>query len=120
MGRPYKLNVREALRQKTLASIKDAAGELFKSEAYESVTIRKVAARAGVTTGAIFPYFRTKDALWRGVMGTEPPVDGPSVRNAVAVQTALRNVVEAFRDGADLTPSIEAAEQLLNQLGREA
>jgi AcrR family transcriptional regulator len=47
----------------TRTRIIETATDLFASEGYGSVTIREVAARSGVTTGAIYATFRSKAEL---------------------------------------------------------
>lgn len=48
---------------RTRAHILEAARELFVELGYGAVTVRKVAARAGISHGTIYLYFRDKDDL---------------------------------------------------------
>nr|WP_313429391.1 helix-turn-helix domain-containing protein [Brevundimonas diminuta] len=52
------------------------------------VTIRDIAAAAGMSTGAIFANWSGKEELWREAMGYEPPVDCEAVRAALKAQAA--------------------------------
>jgi len=44
--------------------ILDAAKRIFKSKGIEEASIRKIALEAGVTTGAIYPYFDGKEEIY--------------------------------------------------------
>ncbi|MFF3567403.1 TetR family transcriptional regulator [Nocardia jiangxiensis] len=46
-----------------------AARRLFAAQGYDAVSIRAIAAEAGVTAGLVMSYFGTKDALFREVVG---------------------------------------------------
>ena len=59
---------RETLKNTTKAEetglrILDAALELFRSEGFDSATMRDIAAKAGVATGAAYYYYASKDAI---------------------------------------------------------
>ncbi len=43
--------------------------QLFAAQGYDAVSIRAIAAEAGVTAGLVMSYFGTKDALFREVVG---------------------------------------------------
>src|ERR1700690_3268239 len=47
----------------TGGKILDAALELFRTRGYDATTMREIAAKAGVATGAAYYYFPSKDAL---------------------------------------------------------
>jgi AcrR family transcriptional regulator len=49
------------------AKILDAARELFATEGYEAVTMRKIAEKIGYTTTALYVHFQDKDALLRAL-----------------------------------------------------
>ena len=44
--------------------ILDAAERIFKRTGIEDASIRKIALEAGVTTGAIYPYFDGKEEIY--------------------------------------------------------
>lgn len=70
-----RLNRRQQSKARTVQRLLDVARTMFAAHAYEAVTIRGLAAEAGVSTGAVFANFRDKADLWRVAMGCEPPVD---------------------------------------------
>ncbi|WP_216895303.1 TetR family transcriptional regulator [Nocardia alni] len=50
-------------------AVLSAARQLFAAQGYDAVSIRAIAAEAGVTAGLVMSYFGTKDALFREVVG---------------------------------------------------
>ena len=64
-GRPFQPHDEQsAKRQRILA----AALKLFAHEAYQAVTMDRVAEAAGVAKGTLYLYFPSKDALYLGVL----------------------------------------------------
>lgn len=55
--------LRERNKQEKLERIREAARELFASKGYAETTTREIAERAGVGTGTLFLYARTKEEL---------------------------------------------------------
>ncbi len=49
--------------EETALRILDAALELFRSEGFDSATMRRIAEKAGVATGAAYYYYASKDAI---------------------------------------------------------
>jgi AcrR family transcriptional regulator len=49
--------------EETSLKILDAALELFREEGFDSATMRDIAAKAGVATGAAYYYYASKDAI---------------------------------------------------------
>src|SRR4051812_395073 len=47
----------------TRGKILEAALELFREQGFEEATMRQIASRAGVATGAAYYYFASKDAI---------------------------------------------------------
>ncbi len=47
----------------TVEAILDAAGEILRTQGVDAVTTRNVAARAGVSVGAVYQYFPNKEAI---------------------------------------------------------
>jgi AcrR family transcriptional regulator len=84
---------RKEQKAATLKLIEATARRLFSEHPYEAVTIRRVAAEAGLTSGAIFRNYPAKADLWRGVMGTPPPLDSALTRTAGDIEKALRQLV---------------------------
>jgi AcrR family transcriptional regulator len=55
--------LRERNKQEKLERIRDAARELFTKKGFAETTTREIAQRAGVATGTLFLYARTKEEL---------------------------------------------------------
>jgi len=90
---------------KTRQTIVGAAAGLFKVQGYEPVTMRDIAAEAGVSTGAIFSHFTGKEDLFKAAIGRDCP--------PVAILTLLNDVAS----GPSGLPALsEAAEQLLGDI----
>lgn len=80
-----------ATREKTIA----AAKALWREPGSYSVNgIREVAAMIGMSTGAVFSNFDTKDDLWRAAFDCEPPIDGVLTRAAPDLVGALQGLIE--------------------------
>lgn len=90
-------NKRLIAKAATRAKLTHAARILWAAPGtYEPVTIRIIAAAAGVSTGAIFANWTGKAELWREVMGYEPPVDCAEVREALKAAASWgENLAEA-------------------------
>lgn len=73
LTRAGKPNRRELAKARTRERLLDAARFMFSNVGYEASTIRDLAQRIGMSTGAIFGQFRDKADLWRAAMGTPPP-----------------------------------------------
>ncbi len=77
--------------------ILQAALELFDSETYDQVSIRKVAARAGYSPAAIYNYYRNKDALYLDVLKTGFEVLLESLKAGVDLRHPAAGVREMAR-----------------------
>ena len=55
----------------TLESILKAAREEFLEKKYSGASLRVIAKKAGVTTGALYGYFRNKEELFEALVGKE-------------------------------------------------
>ena len=51
-------------RQRTRATLLEAARELIREKGFERTTLEEVASRAGMTTGAIYGNFKNRDELF--------------------------------------------------------
>ncbi|MCP4353545.1 MAG: TetR/AcrR family transcriptional regulator [Desulfobacterales bacterium] len=56
-------SLREKQKAETYALILNVAGDMFESVGYEKTTMRKVAAKVGISPGAIFKHFENKTSL---------------------------------------------------------
>lgn len=54
---------KESMKNKRKQRIIDAAIEVIKEKTVEEATVREIAARAGLTTGAIYHHYKNKDEL---------------------------------------------------------
>ena len=97
MQQPYNQGIIERRRK-----ILEAAGRVFKDSGVEGASIRKIAREAGVTTGAIYPYFEGKEEIYAELLSeslenlyrhlTE------SAANEADGVCALQSAAEAFYD----------------------
>lgn len=83
-------NKRQRAKASTRAKAAEAARFLFANVGYFSTGIRDVAARMGMSTGAVFATVSDKAALWRLAMG------GPAPSEQLAEEVAL---IQALRPG---------------------
>ncbi len=66
MGRPKQT---DSERQKKVDAIIDAAQTLFVNEGYQSVSMRKIAAKVGMGTMTLYKYFPNKTAILHCIWG---------------------------------------------------
>lgn len=64
---PAKLNRRQEAKLRTRAKVMQAARELFGELGYDGATIRDIARRAGMSTGAVFANFTDKTDLFEAI-----------------------------------------------------
>ena len=64
-------NQRAIAKQRTREKILAAAAELFATRGYEGATIRDIARRAGMSTGAVFASFTDKSDLFGEIVAAE-------------------------------------------------
>lgn len=67
-----RLSPRKAAKARTKQRVLDAGRAVFAEVGYAEATIRKIAARAGLSTGAVFASFDDKAQLYRAVYGIDP------------------------------------------------
>ncbi|MGW7256793.1 ScbR family autoregulator-binding transcription factor [Streptomyces sp. NPDC054834] len=60
---------------RTRRAVIQAAAEVFAERGYAAATIAEILERAGVTKGALYFHFDSKEALARGVIGTQIATD---------------------------------------------
>ena len=82
--------------------ILEAAGRVFKRSGIEGASLRKIAREAGVTTGAIYPYFDGKEEIYAELLSeslerlySHLAKSAANVANGVG---ALQSSAEAFYD----------------------
>jgi len=59
--------------EETRANIVEVAHRLFVERGYSATSMRDISQRAGVTVGAIYNHFPTKEAIWMEVFTTRHP-----------------------------------------------
>ncbi len=107
---------RQAQRERTRAKALETARRLFSENAYDRVSLRRIFAELGMTTGAFYASFESKDDLWVQAMGTPPPGDRAVTRHADELEAKLRELVSAIRSGTDPEPIVSESEGLLRRL----
>ncbi len=90
---PRQLTARQA---ETVARLVDTAGDVLRAEAYDGLTVRNVAAAAGVAPATAYTYFASKDHLvaevfWRRLVELPPvePSDGSPAERAAAALSPI-------------------------------
>lgn len=66
-------NRRKIAKAATRAKVLESAAFLFANAGFFGSGIREVAYRAGMSTGAVFANFESKEELWREAMGCPAP-----------------------------------------------
>jgi AcrR family transcriptional regulator len=91
-------------RDRTRAALLEAARELVREKGYDRTTLEEVAARAGMTTGAIYGNFKNRDDLFLALgQAYWPPVKPeipPGATFADAMQAMARATIAAVDDRA--------------------
>ena len=65
------VNKHRLRREATLRSLLEAAEKVFVRDGYERAQMETIAAEAGRTKGAVYPYFRTKEQIFFAVLQTK-------------------------------------------------
>jgi AcrR family transcriptional regulator len=99
------LNARQV---ETVEKLFDAGRSLLEESAYDELTIRIIAARAGLSVATAYTYFSSKDHLfatlfWRHVASAEPPTFSGDV------VTQLQQTVHYLADVIAGSPTLAAA-----------
>ena len=108
MTRPKQVSRRRSpkgdKRDRTRAALLEAARELVREKGYDRTTLEEVAARAGMTTGAIYGNFKNRDDLFLALgQAYWPPVKPeipPGATFADAMQAMARATIAAVDDRA--------------------
>lgn len=86
-----------AKAEETGRKILDAALELFRKEGFDSATMRDVAQRAGVATGAAYYYYPSKDAIvmdfYRRACAEMQPKIEAALEHARGLEARLRELI---------------------------
>lgn len=94
----------------TRTHIVDAAYHLFVDKGYNATPMREISQHAGVTVGAVYNHFATKEDIWKAVLDEKHPyheilpliqsVDGETVSEVIS--TAARLLVHELMNRPDL------------------
>jgi AcrR family transcriptional regulator len=83
--------------EETGLRILDAALELFRHEGFDAATMRDIAARAGVATGAAYYYYPSKDAIvmdfYRRSSAEMQPKIEAALEHATGLEKRLRELI---------------------------
>jgi AcrR family transcriptional regulator len=84
--------------EETALKILHAALELFRQEGFESATMRQIANRAGVATGAAYYYYPSKDAIVmdfyrRSCAEMQPKIEA-ALQDAKGLEGRLRELIQ--------------------------
>jgi len=88
--------------QETGARILDAALELFRREGFDAATMRGIAAKAGVATGAAYYYYSSKDAIvmafyQRSCDEMQPAIEA-ALQGTARLEARLHDLIRAKLD----------------------
>lgn len=83
-------------RQRTRAALLEAARELIREKGYERTTLQDVAARAGMTSGAIYGNFRNRDDLFIALGQAYWAPVRPKIRPDSTFAEKMRALSEAY------------------------
>ncbi len=89
------LPVKGDKRDRTRATLLEAARSLIREKGYEHATLDAIAERAGMTTGAIYGNFRNRDELLLALGQTYWPPIRPKVRPGATFPEVLRALAKA-------------------------
>src|SRR5882762_6787840 len=83
--------------EETGLKILEAALTLFREEGFDNATMRDIAAKAGVATGAAYYYYRSKDAIvmdfYRRSCAEMQPLIEAALEQATSLETRLRELI---------------------------
>lgn len=91
-----------AKSEETSRRILEAALELFRTAGFEKTTMRDIASRAGVATGAAYYYFDSKDAIvmafYRNAADEMGPLLAASLEKSQGLAQRLRGLIQVKLD----------------------
>lgn len=82
-------------RQRTRAALMDAALALTREKGFEQTTLKEVAERAGMTTGAIYGNFRNRDELFMALAERQWAAIRPRFTPGMTFRDLMRATAEA-------------------------
>ena len=88
-------------RDRTRATLLEAARTLIREKGYERTTLEEVASRAGMTTGAIYGNFKNRDELFIALGQTYWPPVKPHIKSGATFAEAMRALAKATLAAVD-------------------
>ena len=88
-------------RDRTRASLLEAARALIREKGYERTTLEEVASRAGMTTGAIYGNFKNRDELFIALGQTYWAPVKPHIKPDATFAEAMRALAKATLAAVD-------------------
>jgi AcrR family transcriptional regulator len=82
-------------RNRTRAKLLEAARSLIREKGHENATLEEIAARAGMTTGAIYGNFKNRDELFISLGQTYWPPIKPQVKPGASFSAIMHAMAEA-------------------------
>src|SRR5512133_4187892 len=82
-------------RDRTRAALLEAARTLVREKGHERTTLEEVAARAGMTTGAIYGNFKDRDELFIALGQTYWAPVKPRIKSGATFAEAMHAIAEA-------------------------
>jgi AcrR family transcriptional regulator len=88
-------------RERTRAALIEAAGQVIGEKGFERASLEEVAARAGMTRGAIYGNFKSKEELLLAFVGTRWRPIAPPLKKGAPLKEQLRIIAKATAHAAD-------------------
>ncbi len=88
-------------RERTRTALLEAARALIREKGYERTTLEEVAARAGMTTGAIYGNFKNRDELFIALGHAYWPPIAPKITPGATFREAMHAFAEATLAAVD-------------------
>ena len=82
-------------RERTRATLLEAARQLVREKGYEETTLEEVAKRAGMTTGAIYGNFKNREELFIALGHAYWPDIKPKVKPGASLPEIMRAIAKA-------------------------
>ena len=116
-------NKRTLAKMRTRQRVMDAARTVWTAPGSfnSNGTIRDIAKKAGLSTGAIFANFDSKEDLWLAVFECPAPIDSALTRAAHEMRRVLQNLIEQRPEvigtlPAPIAKDWEDAERIIERL----
>ena len=101
-------NIRQKQKAETYALILNTAGDMFETMGYEKTTMRKIAAKVGISPGAIFKHFDNKSSLLAAKLYEDLEIVQEKGLDTIPKKATIENqflhIAECFFKYYDLRP----------------